>query len=39
MTLRASQIKVGDTHKERVTENLSCNQLMGTSNYRVCAVV
>ena len=28
MTLKASQIKVGDTHKERVAENLSRTQLV-----------
>ncbi len=28
MTLKASQIKVGDTHKERIVENLSRTQLV-----------
>jgi acyl dehydratase len=28
MTLKASQLKVGDTHKERVVENLSRTQLV-----------
>ncbi|MEO8714889.1 MAG: MaoC/PaaZ C-terminal domain-containing protein [Acetobacteraceae bacterium] len=28
MTLKASQVKVGDTHKERVAENLSRTQLV-----------